>query len=917
MNDHRTSSIDCRRSRRYIAQDYLLIWLHNDTNETNEEYQNTLKHLRNLVDTIDIFTNPDECVNFFTEFNDMKTFLIINDTISEQIIPLIHDLPQLDQIYIFSRTTLLSSEWIGKWTKIKGISAEMTSLCATLKLMIRQHNQDSIATSVISLNEINPNKNLNELESTFMYSQIFKNILLKMNYNDNSIDEFVQFCQKNKFGSPKNIDLFEKEYHNRSSIWWYTWPGFIYPMLNSSLRTLESDVIIKMGFFIYDLHKQIEQLYNDQRDSYHEESLKVYRGQGLSKEHFEKVIKAKNGLISFNNFLSTSKVEEVSVGFAVSASTIADTVGILFVISIDPSVSSAPFACIQKHSYFESEEEILFSMHTVFRIGDVKRIDNNDELYRIELQLTADNDQELCILTDWLSKDVPDEIGWKRLGNLLIRIGQLEKAEQFYQTLLEQTSDVADMIHYYGQLAFIKYNQGDRKMSMWYHLKISELSKTTNSGDSTDELTMVNRNFSEDNKTIVSYKNDLRLDFGEICHCDIKYIEYSEEREVSPDTLSFYEKSLDDFQRNLRLKNLYPTTSCNPFDPVDDHLKQSSPLLWFQRKILEIRQKCLHPNHPDIAQSYASVASLYEKRKDPYQARSFYQKSIDICKQILPSNHPTLSCLYHNIGMTYQSTGEYFTALCFIKKSLEIAEKTLPPYHLDLSFIYFNMAGLYDKLDDYSNATVYYKNSIIVNEKNPHIKDENYTFSCTKVGKIHSTMKQYSEALIYYNKALTIEEQLCPLDDPQLIDYYAEIASLHHKLEEYPNALLFFHKALHIVEKHLSSEFGKLFTLYDAIARSYEKNANYPQALLFYEKTLGISEQMYTLNHINSAVCYNNIGIVYIRMGQYSKALSYFELALHMRQICNPEDDSRWKEIQDAIDYLRELEDEDVIESAE
>ncbi|UJR19283.1 hypothetical protein I4U23_022412 [Adineta vaga] len=269
MNDHKTSSIDCRRLRRYIAQGYLIIWLNSDIDETNEEYQNTLKHLRNIVDTIDIFTNPDECVDFFTEFNDMKTLLIVSDTTGQQIIPLIHDLPQLYQIYIFSPTNILSDEWIKKWSKIKN--------------------------------------------------------------------------------------------------------------------------------------------------------------------------------------------KEVSFIFAFSASTAPDTIGILFSISIDPSISTTPFASIQKHSFFEDEKEILFSMHTVFRIGDFKQI--NNQLYEIELQLTADNDKELSVLTDWLSKDVPDELGWKRLGNLLIKIGQFEKAEEFYNTLLKQTTDVDDMIHYYGQLAFIKFNQ--------------------------------------------------------------------------------------------------------------------------------------------------------------------------------------------------------------------------------------------------------------------------------------------------------------------------------------------------------------------------------------------------------------------------------------------------------------------------
>jgi hypothetical protein len=161
-----------------------------------------------------------------------------------------------------------------------------------------------------------------------------------------------------------------------------------------------------MGFFICDLHHQIEQLYQEQLISYGGKSFKVYRGQGLSTVDFQKLAKAKGGLMSFNNFLSTSKDRKVSLSFAQSASTDADTVHILFVMSIDPSVSSAPFASIEQFSCLETEAEILFSMHTVFRIVDVKQIDNHNRLYQVELQLTDDDDDELRVLTKCIAEDI-------------------------------------------------------------------------------------------------------------------------------------------------------------------------------------------------------------------------------------------------------------------------------------------------------------------------------------------------------------------------------------------------------------------------------------------------------------------------------------------------------------------------------
>ncbi len=134
-----------------------------------------------------------------------------------------------------------------------------------------------------------------------------------------------------------------------------------------------------------------------------------------------------------------------------------DMIGVLFTMTIDPSVSSAPFASIKEVSYYETEE-ILFSMHTVFRIDEITKISNNSSLYQVDLELTADDDRELRTLTESIRKEVVDETGWQRLGQLLIKLSQFNTAEELYNLLLTQTSDENEKTHYYHQLACIKHN---------------------------------------------------------------------------------------------------------------------------------------------------------------------------------------------------------------------------------------------------------------------------------------------------------------------------------------------------------------------------------------------------------------------------------------------------------------------------
>ncbi|CAF5228408.1 unnamed protein product, partial [Rotaria magnacalcarata] len=136
---------------------------------------------------------------------------------------------------------------------------------------------------------------------------------------------------------------------------------------------MDVDIIIKIGFFIRNLHDDIEQLYSKQFAGYNSgKTLTLYRGQGLSKSNFDQMMKTKGGLIAFNNFLSTSKNRDISLDFARKTLSNLELVGIFFAMTIDPSKSTTPFASIIGVSEFADEDEVLFSMHTIFRIHDIK-----------------------------------------------------------------------------------------------------------------------------------------------------------------------------------------------------------------------------------------------------------------------------------------------------------------------------------------------------------------------------------------------------------------------------------------------------------------------------------------------------------------------------------------------------------------
>jgi tetratricopeptide (TPR) repeat protein len=206
-------------------------------------------------------------------------------------------------------------------------------------------------------------------------------------------------------------------------------------------------------------------------------------------------------------------------------------------MTIDPSISTTPFASITEVSCNKDRDDILFSMHTVFRICDIKPMGVNHRLFQVNLTLTSDADKDLCMLTDRIREETfPHSKGWYRLGLLLFKMGQSDRAQEIYDMLLDQTTDISEKASIYTQLGRIKYNLGEYK-----------------------------------------------------------------------DAMTLYQKSL------------------------------------------EINQKILPPNHPDLAACHDNIGLVYENIGNYSKACSFYGRALDIGQQSLPPNHPSLQQQQKNL----------------------------------------------------------------------------------------------------------------------------------------------------------------------------------------------------------------------------------------------------------------------------
>lgn len=491
-----------------------------------------------------------------------------------------------------------------------------------------------------------------------MYTLLFKRILLDIEHKSDERKSIVELSRIHNANNPtklKVVEEFNRDYRPNTAIWWYIRELFTYEMVNRALRLLEADLIVDMDFFIHDLHRQLEQLHKKQFSDYHGPPLTVYRGQTLSIEHFTKLKRNKGGLLAFNSFLSTSTANSVSLAFAQS-SVREDTVGIVFVMIIDPTIGSAIFANIKNHSYFPTEDEVLFSMHTVFRIDNILESDREQKLFHVQLTLTSDYDPELTRLTDRMETEIGGGNDWFRLGNALFNVGQLNKAEELFQVLLSQKPNKDEQGIYYHQLGLIKNGQGDYKEAVKY----------CEVGISIDE-----KRLSPSDPLLATFYDNIGSVYDSMG-------EYSQ-------AMSYYDKALAIRQKSLPVDHSDLATSYNNIGLVHYNVGQHSQAMTYYTKAINIREKSSSINHPHLAILYNNIGLVYDSMGEYSQALFYYSKALAIREKTLPASHPLLATLYNNMGSVYNSMGESSQALSHYNKAMLVREKTLGDNHSDLA----------------------------------------------------------------------------------------------------------------------------------------------------------------------------------------------------------------------------------------
>ncbi|CAF0762527.1 unnamed protein product [Didymodactylos carnosus] len=456
------------------------------------------------------------------------------------------------------------------------------------------------------------------------------------------------------------IREFERDYRPQKSIWWYTRDSCLYRILNKALRLQDIDLLFSMRFLIKDISQQLK----DEHRKFIEKKgvMRVYRGQAVATEEIDKLRCGEGQLISFNNFLSTSLNRDEAVMFArqiVSSNTLQR---VFFEIKVDTRLETRAFADITDMSFFHNEQEVLFTLGSVFRLENVM-FDDREALWCVKLTLCNEDDQDMKDMYAYQKKSVgggDEQASLLSLGFLLHNMGEYGKAKQYYtRVLFELGDDDINVAVCHQRLGEVSGDQGEYDVAL-DHLKVA---------------VKLHKKFQHAHDTL------------DIANCYYWIGHVHREKEEYETALSYLNKDLAIKQAKLPADDVQTAMTLREIGNVHYYQGDYDSALSYHQRALVMYQKVLPPTHSSISASLADTGNVYLDKKEYDRALDYYNQSLQFKRKSLPPDHPNVATTYYSIGCVYEEKNDSTRALEYFEKCLVIRKKSLPPSHPDIQWV--------------------------------------------------------------------------------------------------------------------------------------------------------------------------------------------------------------------------------------
>ena len=355
-------------------------------------------------------------------------------------------------------------------------------------------------------------------------------------------------------------------------------------------------------------------------------------------------------------------------------------------------------------------------------------------------------------------------------------------------------------------------------------------------------------------------------------------------------SLEDYSKAAEFRRRELAiLEKLYPegsrTAGClNRLGSALYSASQYAEALAVQKRALSIREKLLGPDHVEVANSLAWVATNYIELGDYLQAKVVRERAYAIRKESLGPEHLDTIQSLSDLGASYDRLGNVARARELYEQSLALREKHLGPDDRLVGFSLNNLCLLYCRMGLPAESEKAGLRALAIFEKTAG-KDSPDTALClNSLGLLYNSRVDYFRARLHFARALAIRERTLGPGHPQTGTSLNNLALVHMNLRDYAQAIPLFTRALEIGRKFNGEEHPET-TLYMAnLGWAATRLGQLETARQWYTASLAARRKALGNDHYDTAHNLDQLAMVLRRQGKLDEALPLCLEGLETRQ---------------------------------
>lgn len=227
----------------------------------------------------------------------------------------------------------------------------------------------------------------------------------------------------------------------------------------------------------------------------------------------------------------------------------------------------------------------------------------------------------------------------------------------------------------------------------------------------------------------------------------------------------------------------------------------------FQRALV-IRERALGPKHPDVARSLHNVANQYSERETidadggTQEAERFpvIRRALSIREEAFGPDHPEVAESLASLVSLYECNGRFDKAEPLLERVLTILQKCLPPEHPSVVWGLSALAHFYKRFEKPSKAEPAFRSVLTLLEKFLGPEHSDVATCLESLAEVCHSQNNLAEALLLYERALAIRETpdfvAPPFQSRDLGNNLVQIARLYREQGKINEAEKVFQRAM-------------------------------------------------------------------------------------------------------------------------